>query len=70
MLHAPKDRLEEVIGLLPGAERPTIMALAGESNQVAIHVVSSEDMFWETMEGLKELGASSILVLPIEKMME
>ena len=70
MLHAPKDRLEEVINLLPGAERPTIMPLAGESNQVAIHVVSSEDMFWETMEGLKELGASSILVLPIEKMME
>ena len=70
MLHAPKNRLEEVIDLLPGAERPTIMPLAGESNQVAIHVVSSEDMFWETMEGLKELGASSILVLPIEKMME
>ncbi|MBO1519487.1 ATP phosphoribosyltransferase [Oceanisphaera sp. DM8] len=70
MLHAPKDRLEEVIDLLPGAERPTIMSLAGESNQVAIHMVSSEDMFWETMEGLKALGASSILVLPIEKMME
>ncbi len=70
MLHAPKDRLEAVIDLLPGAERPTIMSLAGESNQVAIHMVSSEDMFWETMEGLKALGASSILVLPIEKMME
>lgn len=70
MLHAPKNRLEEVISLLPGAERPTIMSLAGESNQVAIHMVSSEDMFWETMEGLKALGASSILVLPIEKMME
>lgn len=70
MLHAPKERLEEVINLLPGAERPTIMDLAGQSNQVAVHVVSSEDMFWETMEGLKALGASSILVLPIEKMME
>lgn len=70
MLHAPKEKLEEVINLLPGAERPTIMPLAGESNQVAIHMVSSEDMFWETMEGLKALGASSILVLPIEKMME
>ncbi|OXY83757.1 ATP phosphoribosyltransferase [Oceanimonas doudoroffii] len=70
MLHAPKDKLEQVIDLLPGAERPTIMQLAGETNQVAIHMVSSEDMFWETMEGLKSLGASSILVLPIEKMME
>jgi ATP phosphoribosyltransferase len=27
-------------------------------------------LFWETMEKLKLLGASSILVLPIEKMME
>lgn len=70
MLHAPKDKLEDVIDLLPGAERPTIMQLAGDTNQVAIHMVSSEDMFWETMEGLKSLGASSILVLPIEKMME
>lgn len=70
MLHAPKDKLEAVIDLLPGAERPTIMQLAGDTNQVAIHMVSSEDMFWETMEGLKSLGASSILVLPIEKMME
>jgi ATP phosphoribosyltransferase len=70
MLHAPQDKLEEVIALMPGAERPTIMQLAGETKQVAIHVVSTEDLFWETMEGLKALGASSILVLPIEKMME
>ncbi|EAI6816356.1 hypothetical protein DBT31_03115, partial [Campylobacter coli] len=26
--------------------------------------------FWETMEALKEEGASSILVLPIEKMLK
>ena len=45
------------------------MQLAGETNQVALHV-SSETLFWETMEQLKALGASSILVLPIEKMME
>ena len=38
--------------------------------QVALHMVSSESLFWETMEELKALGASSILVLPIEKMME
>ena len=33
-------------------------------------MVSKENLFWETMEQLKALGASSILVLPIEKMME
>ena len=31
---------------------------------------NAQPLFWETMEKLKALGASSILVLPIEKMME
>ena len=70
MMHAPTERLDEVIALLPGAERPTILPLAGDKQRVAMHMVSSETLFWETMEKLKALGASSILVLPIEKMME
>lgn len=69
MLHSPKDKLQEVIKLLPGAENPTILPLAQSDNQVAVHMVSTETLFWETMEQLKALGASSILVLPIEKMM-
>ncbi|MXP67339.1 ATP phosphoribosyltransferase [Pantoea sp. Aalb] len=70
MLHAPSKSLEEVINLLPGAEHPTIIPLAGETDRVAMHMVSSETVFWETMEKLKALGASSILILPIEKMLE
>ncbi|MEN4905293.1 ATP phosphoribosyltransferase [Rahnella bonaserana] len=70
MLHAPSERLDEIVALLPGAERPTILPLAGDQQRVAMHMVSSETLFWETMEKLKALGASSILVLPIEKMME
>ncbi|OOF70869.1 ATP phosphoribosyltransferase [Rodentibacter caecimuris] len=69
MLHAPKDRLAEITALLPGVENPTILPLAHDTNQVAMHVVSQENLFWETMEQLKAIGASSILVLPIEKMM-
>ncbi|MDX3774971.1 ATP phosphoribosyltransferase [Chromatiaceae bacterium AAb-1] len=70
MLHAPRAKLNDVIALLPGAENPTLLPLAGNDELVALHVVSSETLFWETMERLKALGASSILVLPIEKMME
>lgn len=70
MLHAPSDKLEQIKQLLPGAEDPTVLPLSQEKNRVAVHLVSTENLFWETMEGLKELGASSILVLPIEKMME
>lgn len=70
MLHAPKEKLEEITALLPGVENPTILPLAHDDSKVAMHMVSQEALFWETMEQLKEIGASSILVLPIEKMME
>ena len=70
MLHAPKEQLEAIIALLPGAENPTVLPLAHTEDAVALHVVSSENLFWETMEELKDLGASSILVLPIEKMLD
>ncbi len=53
MMHAPTERLEEVIALLPGAERPTILPLAGDQQRVAMHMVSSETLFWETMENLR-----------------
>lgn len=69
MLHAPKSALAEIKKLLPGSENPTILPLAGDDAKVALHAVCSEAVFWETMESLKKAGASSILVLPIEKMM-
>lgn len=69
MLHAPKAQLDKVKSLLPGAEDPTVLPLSGNEEQVAIHVVSKENLFWETMENLKDLGCTSILVMPIEKMM-
>ena len=69
MLHAPKNQLDQVKDLLPGAENPTVLPLSGNDTQVAVHVVSSENLFWETMEQLKQLGCTSILVMPIEKMM-
>jgi ATP phosphoribosyltransferase len=69
MLHAPKANLDAIKRLLPGSENPTVLPLAGDESKVALHAVCSEDVFWETMDALKKAGASSILVLPIEKMM-
>ena len=54
---------------LPGADAPTVLDLAGSPEKVAIHAVCRESVFWDTLEKLKKLGASAILVLPIEKMM-
>ncbi|WP_394147074.1 ATP phosphoribosyltransferase [Shewanella atlantica] len=69
LLHAPTETLEQIVALLPGAENPTVLPLNDDTNRVAIHAVSTEDLFWDTMEELTQLGASSILVMPIEKMM-
>jgi ATP phosphoribosyltransferase len=69
MMNAPKARLSVISGLLPGAEAPTVTPLAGRDDAVAVHAVCQENVFWETLEKLKAAGASSILVLPIEKMM-
>lgn len=69
MLNAPKDAVGKITNLLPGSDAPTIMPLAGQDNLVAIQAVCTETVFWETLEGLKGLGARAILVLPIEKMM-
>lgn len=69
MLNAPKDAVEAITNLLPGSDAPTIMPLAGQDDLVAIQAVCTENVFWETLEDLKALGARAILVLPIEKMM-
>jgi len=69
MMHAPKHALAEIAALLPGAESPTVLPLDGVEERVAVHVVCRENIFWETLEALKAVGASSILVVPIEKML-
>jgi ATP phosphoribosyltransferase len=69
MLHAPRSALPEIRRLLPGSESPTIIPLEGSNDLVAIHAVCRENVFWETLEGLKRAGASSLLVLPVEKML-
>jgi ATP phosphoribosyltransferase len=69
MLHAPRAALAEIRRLLPGSESPTIIPLEGFPDKVAIHAVCRENVFWETLERLKEAGASALLVLPVEKML-
>jgi ATP phosphoribosyltransferase len=69
MLNAPRSALAQISAILPGAGAPTVTPLAGRDDLVAVHAVCQESVFWETLEALKGVGASAILVLPIEKMM-
>jgi ATP phosphoribosyltransferase len=69
MLHAPRAALPAIAKLLPGSEAPTVLPLDGRDDRVAVHAVCRETVFWETLEQLKAIGASSVLVLPVEKML-
>ena len=68
MLNSDASRVKEICKLLPGSESPTIIPLE-DSKKVAIHALCQEPIFWETMEKLKAKGASSILVMPVEKIL-
>jgi ATP phosphoribosyltransferase len=69
MLHAPRTALADIKRLLPGSEFPTVIPLEGSLDRVAVHAVCRETVFWETLESLKQVGASALLVLPVEKML-
>lgn len=67
LLNAPKDKLDEIIEVLPGMKSPTVTPLAN-GEWVSVQSVIAEKHFWEIIGKLKSLGAEGILVLPIEKM--
>lgn len=67
LMNAPKEKLDEIVAVLPGMKSPTVMPLAQEG-WCSVHTVLDEKCFWEIIGKLKALGAQGILVLPIEKM--
>jgi ATP phosphoribosyltransferase len=67
LLNAPNNKLEQIIGVLPGMKSPTVMPLAIEGWS-SVHSVLAEEDFWEIIHQLKANGAQGILVIPIEKM--
>jgi len=67
MMNVPKSALENIKSLIPGLKSPTIVPLA-DPEWVAVHSVIEEEVFWETIESMKKVGAQGILVTPIEKL--
>lgn len=67
MMNAPVDILSKMKKLIPGLKSPTVSPLT-DKGWVSIQTVIKEDIFWDTIEKLKEMGATGIIVLPIEKM--
>lgn len=67
MLNAPRDALGRIAALLPGMGAPSVIDLA-EPGQVAVHAAVDAADLWNLLAPLKAAGASSILVLPVERL--
>ena len=69
MMNVESSKLAEVKKALPGMGGPTVMDIAG-CEDVAVHAVVDEQDVFETINRLKDHGASDVLVTEIERLVE
>jgi len=69
LFQAARVDLPELMKLLPDAEPPTVMAIEGRSDQVALQALCRSAMTWQRLEDMKRAGACGLLVLPVEQML-
>ena len=67
MMNAAESALPELREILPSMGAPSVLSLA-EEGQIAIHAAVDVDEIWELLPRLKAAGASSLLVVPIERL--
>lgn len=67
LMNVPKEKLDEVLSILPGMKSPTVLPLAN-SDWCSVHSVLEEKRMWEIVGKLKAAGAEGILALDIERM--
>jgi ATP phosphoribosyltransferase len=68
MLNAPEAALPEISALVPGSRSPSVLPLA-EPGMVAVHSVIPAEDVWRVLPELEAAGATSILLVPLERML-
>jgi ATP phosphoribosyltransferase len=66
MMNAPAAALDEIRSVLPSMGAPSVLELA-EPGQIAVHAAIDADRVWDLLAPLKAAGATSILVVPVER---
>ena len=66
MLNTPESKLDAVCELV-GSRSPSVLPLA-EKGMVAVHALVPAAEIWRLLPQLEAAGASSILVVPVERM--
>ncbi|MEO7062529.1 MAG: ATP phosphoribosyltransferase [Dokdonella sp.] len=68
MLQAPRSAVSAITRLLPSRETPSVLSLDGRPDDISMQALCSE-LDWQHLEELKRLGASSLMVLSVERML-
>ena len=68
MLNAPERSLDEICALVPGSGAPSVIPLA-QPGMVAVHALVPAADVWRLLPRLEAAGASSILLVPVERML-
>lgn len=67
MMNANLADLQAIRAVLPSMGAPTVLQLADEG-EIAVHAAVDADDVWTLLPALKAAGASSILVVPVERL--
>jgi ATP phosphoribosyltransferase len=68
MLNAPESAVEEIARIVPGSGSPSVLPLA-EPGMVAVHVLVPAADVWRLLPRLEAAGGSSILLVPVERVL-
>jgi ATP phosphoribosyltransferase len=68
MLNAPESALDRIASIVPGSRAPSVLPLS-EPGMVAVHALVPARDVWSLLPRLEAAGGSSILLLPVERML-
>ena len=68
-LQASRNALEAITRLLPGGPLPTVLPLAGATDEFMVQALCAGTLSWRQLEAMKKAGARDMFVLPVEKML-
>ncbi|MGD0655573.1 MAG: ATP phosphoribosyltransferase [Thermoguttaceae bacterium] len=69
MMNVPRDRLKNVLSLLPALQKPTVSSLADEQ-WVDVNTILDESIVRQIIPRLKAAGARGIVEYPLNKVIE
>lgn len=70
MLHIPPGKVDDLLGVFPGLAAPTVLPLAGRDDLVAAHMVVDRSELWARLPDLRAMGASGIVALPTDAIVD